>query len=192
MAMTVTELLRSLSRRGPWVWVAVLAATGLFAYYGSAGVRLWNAQARAASLDSRLSQMAGRQPPLGTLDQELRDMRQRLSQVHEMFDYSSADELTAIVTATASELEIGLRSVAIGDPRQERQSGIQYGVLPMTVVLQADLPDILRFMSLLSRAVPVVHVEELILSDLVKAPSAQILLMFHLSPEPIPDEQETG
>ena len=109
-----------------------------------------------------------------------------------MFDYSSADELTAIVAATASELEIGLSSVAIGDPRQERQSGIQYRVLPMTVVLQADLPDILQFMSLLSRAVPIVHVEDLILSDLVKAPSAQILLMFHLSPEPIPDEQETG
>jgi len=183
----LAELQRHLPRVKPWVAAAVLLAMCLLGYYAALGMRYWKASEQTASLTSQIHQLSGKGseglPEEKALAAELESQEQRWEKLYSLFSYPETDDLIAIVSATAQETPVDLMSVAVGDPQQKTRGGIQYQTQPMTITLQGEAPDIYRFLSLLYQEVPVTAVSGFRITGLEGAPSAQVHLLFHLSPQ---------
>ncbi|MEE9247649.1 MAG: hypothetical protein V3U79_03015 [Dehalococcoidia bacterium] len=195
MPKSLADLRRHLSRVKPWVAVAALLAIALLGYYAILGMRYMDASGEVTSLNSQiqlLSRRMGPTPPdIEPLKAELESQGQRLEVLRDLFAYQEADHLVGILADTAQETAVALGQVSVGSIRLEIQEEIKYRIQPMTATVQGESVDIYRFLSLLQQTVPVVSVSSINISGLEGFPSAQVQLLFYLSPEAASEKQET-
>ncbi len=195
MPKSLAELQRHLSRVKPWVAVAALLAIALLGYYSIMGMNYLNASGEVASLNSEiqlLSRRLGPTPPdMEALKAEQESLGQQLEGLRDLFGSREGDDLVAILSDTAQETAVALGQVAVGDSRPETQGEIQYRIQPMTATIEGEAVDIYRFLSLLQQKVPVASVKGIDISGLDGLASAQVQLLFYLSPEATSEKQET-
>ena len=187
MVSSLTELRQHLSRVKPWVGVAVLLAVALLGYYSVLGMRYLDASERVASLNSEIRQLTASLgkplPDEEALRAERESQEQRLKTVRSLFNYPESDDLVGVFSATAREAAVALGQVTVGDRRLEPLGEIHYWTQPMVATLQGETVDIFMFLSLLQQKVPMAQVVSISMSGLEGLPSAQVQLVFYLSPQ---------
>ncbi len=187
MARSLAQLRENLARVKPWVAVAVLLAIALLGYYAVLGTRYFNASEQVASMNGEIRQLTAklREPPLDeeALKAERESQKQQLEAMRSLFSHPKSDDLVGILSATAQETSVTLAKVAVADWRWELQGEIGYWTQPMTAMLHGETVDIYRFLSLLQQKVPVARVTSVNMSGLEAVPSAQVQVLFYLSPE---------
>ena len=195
MPKSLVELQRHLSRVKPWVAVAALLAIALLGYYSILGMRYLNASGEVASLNSEIQLLSRRlgpaSPDMEALKAEQESLGQQLEGLRDLYSYQEADDLVAIISDTARETAVALGLVAVADSHLETEGEIQYRIQPMTATIQGKAVDIYWFLSLLQQKVPVASVIGIGFSGLEGLPTAQIQLLFYLSPEAASEKQET-
>ena len=184
-----------LSRVKPWVAVAVVLATLVVGYYGILGARYFKVSQEFPSLTSQIQQLArgtsGQVPEEQLVLVELESVQLRLEELQNLFDYPETDDLMAIMSDTASEIPLTLRSITIGDASTEILNGTVFQVQPVNVTAKGKADSIYGFMSLLQEKIPVIVVTSIRLSDIDAKPNGQIDFIVYLSPE-AESEDEAG
>ena len=184
-----------LSRVKPWVAVAVLMATLVVGYYGILGARYFKVSQEFPSLTTQIQQLArgtrGQAPEGQLVMVELESVQLRLEELQSLFDYPETDDLMAIMSDTASEIPLTLRSITIGDASTEILNGTVFQVQPVNVTVKGKADSIYGFMSLLQKKIPVIVVTSIRLSDIDAKPNGQIDFVVYLSPE-AESEDEAG
>ncbi len=181
-----------MSKVKPWVWVAAILAVALFAYYSMLGSRYMNASGDVSSFNAEISDLAakikGTSPNVDALTAEQQALQAKLQDVQEGFVLSESDALIGIISITAQETGVSLGRVATSALGSEERNGIQFSTLPISVKLEGNTVDIYRFLSLLQQKVPVARVADITLTNLEGDPTAEVELLFFLSPEVPLDE----
>ena len=104
------------------------------------------------------------------------------------FMLSESDSLIGIISITAQETGVSLGRIATSPLGSQEKNGILFSTLPISVTLRGNTVDIYRFLSLLQQKVPVAQVADITLINLEGDPTAQVELLFFLSPEVPLDE----
>ena len=184
-----------LSKVKPWVAVAVLLATLVVGYYGVLGARYLKVSQEFPSLTSQIQQLArgprGQAPEEQLMMVELESTQLRLDELQSLFDYPETDDLMAIMSDTAREIPLVLRSITIGDASTEILNGTLFQVQPVNVKVKGKADSIYGFMLLLQEKIPVIVVTSIRLSDIDAKPNGQIDFVVYLSPE-AESEDEAG
>jgi hypothetical protein len=178
-----------LSKLRPWAVIAAAAATILFSFYAYQGWQYWLAwdELRALSLEkeritARLSQG---NPEVEQLTDELETQQQRLDQFEEMFDDSDSNRLIGILSSISWDTGVELPTISAGVPKSEVIGANRYQTQPMTIAVQGDIEAIYSFIRALRERLPFVSLANISISSPGEAASAQIGLVFYLSPQPI-------
>ena len=186
MAEALAKFRPYLSRVRPWIAVVVLLGVVLMGYYSILGMRYLGSSDDVASLNNEIRQLATRLgrtlPDEELLRAEQESQEQRLEAVRRIFSNPGSDQLVAILSATAQEAGVELQRISVAEGRGEIQGTVRYWFLPMDITLQGEALDIYRFLSLLQQKVPTTQVAGIGMSNLGASPSAQVDLLFHLSP----------
>ena len=195
MKEDLIKLKRMLSRVKPWVAVALALATLIVGYYGVLGARYFKVSQEFPSLTSQIQQLArgtrGQAPEEQLVMVEMESVQLRLEELQSLFDYPETDDLMAIMSDTASEIPLTLRSITIGDASTEILNGTVFQVQPVNVTVKGKADSIYGFMSLLQEKIPVIVVTSIRLSDIDAKPNGQIDFVVYLSPE-AESEDEAG
>lgn len=193
MPKNVAELRLYLSRVKPWAAVAVLCALILAGYYSIQGMRYWQAWEESKTMTSEIQQITqkldNRRPPLQETADGLETQQQELEELHSLFDYPNVGQLMGIVSGTAWETQVDLPSIAAGDPAVKTIDGLQYRTQALSITLRGDTEAIYRFLSRLYEKVPVVSVPNMSIANPGNNATAQVQLVFYLSPEPTSDDE---
>jgi outer membrane murein-binding lipoprotein Lpp len=183
----VAELRLYLSKVKPWVGVAVLCSLVLAGFYTIQGMKYWQAWEESRTMASETQQIAlkldNEAPRLQQVAADLEAQQQKLAELQVLFDYPDVGELMGIVSTTAWETQVDLPSIAAGDPGVEAIDGMQYRTQALTFTLQGDTEAIYRFLSRLYEKVPVVSVTNLSIANPGADATAQVQLVFYLSPD---------
>ena len=192
MAKSLAELQQVLSKVKPWVWVAAILAVALFAYYSMLGLRYMDASGDVSSFKAEISDLAAKlkstSPNVDALTAEQQVLQAKLQDVQEGFMLSESDSLIGIISITAQETGVSLGRIATSPLGSQEKNGILFSTLPISVTLRGNTVDIYRFLSLLQQKVPVAQVADITLINLEGDPTAQVELLFFLSPEVPLDE----
>ena len=194
MSQNSAQIRMVLSRVKPWLAVAVILGVLLLGYYTVQGFRYVQAWREEALLQKRVeavrAKMASASPVIqAKVSLEARELQ--LDELRRQFNYGSSDDLVAVVYRIAQETGMSLETVSAGEPQPQTVEQVVYDVRPMDVTLDGEISDLYRFLSRLHQEVPVAAASSIRLSALDAAPSAQVQLLFYLSPEPI-EEEQTG
>ena len=112
----------------------------------------------------------------------------RLENLHQLFDYPDTDSLLAIVSETARNAGLDLRSMSVSDGKIEPLGTLQFYVQPVTISVNGPSENVQEFLATLHDRVPVVAASNASMANLESEPVTQFQLRFFLSPEPIPEE----
>ena len=96
------------------------------------------------------------------------------------------------VASTAQESGVALISSSVGDVQTDTLGDMVYQVRPVGITLDGDVINLYRFLTRLQQEIPVVAASKVRLSNLDTSPSAQVQLLFFLSPEPFVEEEQAG
>ena len=192
MAQSLTELQQVLSKVKPWVWVAAILAVALLAYYSMLGFRYVNASGEVSTFKAEISDLApkikGTSPSVDALTAEQQTLQAKLQDVQEGFMISESDALIGIISTTAQETDVSLGRIATSPLSSQGENGILFTTLPISATLEGSTVDIYRFLSLLQQKVPPAQIADIKLTNLEGNPTAQVELLFFLSPEVPLDE----
>ena len=194
--MTVTQmvqLIRQFVQRSPLVVVSVAVTSAVLLYYGVLGVRYFKAIGQANKLTEQVDELTLQVrrivPDVAGLETELEQNAERGEELRKQFAYPISEDLLDAITITAEETAVDLRSMSVGDAAPQSVGALEYQVQPITVALQGETQAIVELLSELRKKVPVISVGGVQMSRLdSKAPSAQVELLFYLSPQPISDK----
>ena len=195
MIQKLTAYQRALPHVRPWVALAVALVIVLLAYYGLLGARYWTATSQIALTTQQINQITrvlrealpGASPAADGLEVQ----RQRINELGSVFRYRSRDDLVGIVAAIAEETSVSLTSLGLGERQTLEEEGILYQLQPMVIVVGGRMGDLDRFLARLSDTVSAVTVSNISIGGLESVPTANIELLFHLSPQ-ISDEESVG
>ncbi len=175
-----------------WVWVAAILAVALFAYYSMLGSRYMAASGDVSSFKAEISDLAAKlkstSPNVDALTAEQQALQAKLQDVQDGFMLSESDSLIGTISITAQETGVSLGRIATSPLGSQERNGILFSTLPISVTLRGNTVDIYRFLSLLQQKVPVAQVADITLTNLEGDPTAQVELLFFLSPEVPLDE----
>jgi hypothetical protein len=127
-----------------------------------------------------------------SLEQSVADLetqQQKLAELHGLFDYPDVGQLMGIVSATAWETQVDLPSIAAGDPGVKTIDGLQYRTQALSITLRGDSEAIYRFLFRLHEKVPVVSVPNISIANPNANSTAQVQLVFYLSPDLTSDDE---
>lgn len=110
----------------------------------------------------------------------------QLKALNGVFQYSSTDELLKIVADTALETGMTLISISSGESQIENVGPMDYQVGRVGLNLRGGPVDFSKFLALLRETVPVATATDIRFSKLDEDPSAQVTLLFFLSPVTVP------
>ena len=192
MSQNIAQLKLVFSRVKPWLAIAVVLGVLLLGYYAVQGIRYAQASREEASLQKQVeavrAKMASASPVIDA-EAKLEPLQLQLDELRSQFYYGSTDDLVAMVTRIAQETGMNLETVSAGEFQAQILEDVVYKVWPMGVTLDGEISDLYRFLSRLHQEVPVAAASSIRLSGLDVAPSAQVQLLFYLSPEPVEEEQ---
>jgi hypothetical protein len=188
----VAELRLYLAKIKPWAAVAVLCALVLAGYYSIQGWRYWQAWDESKAMTSETQQITRKLnngAPRLELATNLETQQQKIAELHGLFDYPDVGQLMGIVSDTAWETQVDLPSIAAGDPGVETIDGLQYRTQALAITLLGDTEAVYRFLSRLYEKVPVVSVPNISIANPSAEATAQVQLVFYLSPELTSDDK---
>lgn len=180
----------------PWAVVATFMAVVILGDLAFFGLGYWNASAMRDTLANQLAvvQRSG-VPSSDALEADIEAQEKRLEELQATFGDWPAYEIMAIAHDTAQQAGAVVESITAGELRSERQGAFDFQTQTMTAVVRGQTDDIYQFLTLLNREVPMA-VTDISLEDLDDpegSPSADLKLVFYLSPElpevPKPGEQ---
>lgn len=194
MGQDLSKLRHNLSRIKPWIAIAALVALALLGYYLLLGGRYWQASTAAASaredirtLERRMRAVSG---DVSLVSSDLSAQQVRIDALNGLFAVSSTDELLGIISATATDSAVELKSISSESPKEELLGNLEYHVQPVSITLEGPVDNFSRFLSLLQQKVPVVSAVNVRISGLDASPTARIQLFFYLSPHVIENTEE--
>jgi len=197
------QIRQLLVRLKSWIAVACILAVILIGYFAVQGIRYWRASSQESSilreisvLDRRIAAIS----PTGDMAAKIEALKQQLDanelllanrslQIEELnglFHYPSTDDLMKIVANTVQETGLNLISITAGEQRTEMVGPMAYQVREVGLTLGGEPADFYKFLAQLQEMVPVASATDLRLSKLDKDPSAQVTLLFFLSPVTVP------
>ena len=187
---------RYLPTLNPWIVMVVLTALGLLGYYAVLGIRYLDASRQSDSLAGKIDQLP-RVTSEGVLQNtglkaELELQEHKVEELRSLFSYTQTTEILATLSDTAQEARIDLTSMSVGDRTSEILGGSRYSIQPLTLGITGELSRIHRFLSTLHIKLPVTAIRDINMSNLDTTPSAQIQLLLFLSPQNVPEEDDTG
>ena len=197
MAMAIAALRERLYRVKPWIGIAVVVALGLAVFYGVQGIRYWMASQQLEPLKSRIIQidhsLQDTLPSPEAIEDELEGRQSLFEEWTGVFTYDGypdTDQLLASVSVTAFEAGVYLTSIVIDDQASITMEGLTYETLSLSLALTSDTHgDVNLFLSMLHQKLPIFVVSGIDLAGFGGEPSANMTLLFYLSPRP--EEKET-
>ena len=189
MGQDLSKLRKNLARVKPWMAVAAVVALGLLGYYLLLGARYWQASTASAAAREEIRDFERKMRAVPNdvllLSSELKGQQARVDALNDLFAVSSTDDLLGIISTTATESAVELRSISSDPPKQELLGNLEFDVQPVGISVQGPIDNFSRFLSLLQQKVPVVSARDVQISGLDGAPTARIQLVFYLSPHAI-------
>ena len=197
MAMAIDALRERLYRVKPWVGIAIVVALGLAVFYGVEGTRYWMASRQLEPLESKILQIDQSiqdiLPSSEAIELDLEERQLLFEEWTGVFTYDGypdTDKLLATVSGTAVEAVVNLTSIVIGDQASMNIDGLTYETLSLSLALTSKTHgDVFLFLSMLHQKLPIFDVSGIDLAGFGGEPSADMTLLFYLSPEP--EEKET-
>jgi hypothetical protein len=189
----LTEVRVYLSRIRPWAAVAGLCAAVLLGFYTLQGIEYWEAwkQSRdmTVEIDRITSKLDRGVPNNERAVEDLALQQQRLEYLRSVFEYPDVARLMGIVSTTSWDTGVDLPSISAGDPLLKEVNGMEYRTQVLTLTARGPVRDMYRFLASLHEKVKVVSVPSIsIANPSGDEASAQIQLIFYLSPQSISDK----
>ena len=171
----------------------MVVALVLVAYFAAQGYRYLDANRDTSAAEREISRLerAARSQTSGTTVQEAKLVENlvRLEDLRTLFDYPETDTLLAIMSETARQTGIDLRSMSVAEARVEPLGALQYQVQPISVSILGPTANVQDFLAALHDRVPVVAAAPPSMANLDSDDAVtQIQLKFFLSPEPLPEK----
>lgn len=190
----LTEVREYLSRIRPWAAVAALGAAVLLGFYTLQGMQYWEAWEQSRDMSAEIDRIERKLdrgvPNTGRAVQDLELQQQRQAYLRSMFEYPDAARLIGIVSTTSWDTDVDLPSISAGDPLFKEVGGMEYRTQVLTLTSRGTVQDMYRFLATLHGKVKVVSVPTIsIANPSGDEATAQIQLIFYLSPQSISDEK---
>ena len=173
--------------------VAVLGALVIAGFYGYQGYRFWTAWSGERSMakevhriNTKLSRVV---PEVATTKTNQERQEQRLEDLHSSYFDSSVGNIMNTVSATARNLNVELSSLSAGDPNYEPMGVLEYRVQGLTVTAEAPTQNLYKFIERLSTSMPVMEVTAITIGNPGEKATAQVQLVFYLSPRLLTEEE---
>ena len=203
MPQNLDQLRQLLDRLRSWVAVACILAVILIGYFAVQGFRYWRAWSQESSIVREISVLDRRiaaVSPTGDMAEKIEALKQQLEandllladrglqleELNGLFHYPSTDDLLKIVANTVQETGLNLISITAGELQTETVGLMAYQVREVGLTLGGEPADFYKFLAQLQEMVPVASATNLRLSKLDEDPSAQVTLLFFLSPVTVP------
>lgn len=193
MAKNSKDLHQYFSQVKAWAVVAVLGAIVLLGWYGLHGYRYWEAwsgiqsmTSQSQSINASLNQGI---PPMEAVEWGREVQEQELTRLQGLFNYPDIGQLMSTISRTAGENGVDLASIGAADPIPERLGDMEYVAQGMTLSVAAPPEDLYRFLARLHGKVPVMGVPSITMINPGADASAEIQLVFYLSPRPVSDDE---
>ena len=191
MAKNSKDLHQYLSQVKAWAVAAVLGAIVLLGWYGFQGFQYWQAWTgirTMASQSQRITASLGQGvPQLQTVAWERDVQEEQLGRLQGLFYYPDIGQLMSTISRTAWENGVDLASIGAGDPIPEVLDDMEYQAQSMTLSVDAPPEDLYRFLAQLHGKAPIMRVSSITMLNPGPAASAEIQLVFYLSPRPVSD-----
>lgn len=191
-----TAALKSrLSDLEPWARIAILAALALLLWTGFQGSRFVTATMELSPVENRIAEIEEetkqRIPEKETLLADLESARALFDRWKSTFSYDGyprTDSLVFIIANSAIEAGIDVKQVRFEPATRPfvTLGGINYQTQEVDLLLESEVSeDYNVFLFLLSKKVPSLEIEEVVLAGFDEEPFAQMKLLFYLGAEPV-------
>ena len=110
---------------------------------------------------------------------------QELARLQGLFNYPDIGQLMSTISRTAWENDVDLASIGAADPIPEKLGDMEYQAQGMTLSVAAPPEDLYRFLAELHGKVPIMGVSSITMISPGAETSAEIQLVFYLSPQPV-------
>ena len=193
MALDQSRLAQRFAGVKPWMALAAAISLALLAYYTVQGVWYWQALGDTSSINRELRTLdrkinsLSQTPPGASVDLEVQQAK--VQALEDLFDYSTTDDLLAVVSATARDSGLELRSIRSDVPRKEVLDDLEYEVRPVAIVTEGTIANLSQFLSMLQQKIPVATAPKVRIAGLDNLPIAQVQLDFYLSPTAVPEKE---
>ena len=114
---------------------------------------------------------------------------QELARLQGLFYYPDIGQLMSTISRTAWENDVDLASIGAGDPMPEQLGDMEYQAQGMTLGVAAPPEDLYRFLADLHGKVPIMGVSGITMINPGPGATAEIQLVFYLSPSPVSDAE---
>ncbi|MFQ6027559.1 MAG: hypothetical protein ACE5Q6_08710 [Dehalococcoidia bacterium] len=193
MPKNMKEIQEQLAHVKLWGVAAALGALALLLFYGFEVKTYWDAHTQTETMNYQMGQISRslRGGVGSNTSVDLANSTHKLQQLNGLFDYPQSDYILAILSSTARFTRVTLGSVSAGDPGIKFLDGAQYRSQPMSLTLKGSTDDIYRYLFSLHQQVPVMSVASINLTNTEDGigSTAEVNLVFYLSPQPISQEQ---
>ena len=193
MPKKLEELRPYLAKVKLWAVVAVVFATLVLGFYTLQGVRYWQAWKGINTMTIQIQHISAKldqgPPETRKVAMELESQERQLRELRSSFDYPDLGQLMGILSTTAWETKVDLPALASGDPNIKELGEIRYQLQPLTLSVQGTTEGIYQFLARLHEKVPVVVAPNISISSPGAGASAQVQLVFYLSPRAISDDE---
>jgi YD repeat-containing protein len=178
-----------LTRLKPWAVIATAASLILVSFYAYQGWQYWLAWDELRALGEekdRISRtVSADAPEAEQLAEELKAQQQRLVQFEDMLDHTDSNRLIGILSGISWETGVELPAISAGVARTEDIGTNRYQTQPMNITVQGDIEDIYSFILAVQEKLPIVSLASISVSSPGEEASAQVSLVFYLSPQSI-------
>ena len=187
MKSSFGDISKQLAKVKPWVGVAVVIGAALLGYYGFLGMNYLRASAEVSVLEEEIRTASASlrvpAPDIEALEKE-RDVQEgRLSAVRGVSANLHSDDLVGILVATASETDVYLSRVGVGEVKTDQLDEVRYETQSMSLAIQGEITDMFQFLTSVQRKIPLTSVPTLNITSRDEDSSAQVDMVFYMSPQ---------
>jgi hypothetical protein len=180
----------------PWAVIATAASLILVSFYTYQGWQYWLAWDELRELGQEKERISGKlstgAPEAEQMAEELEVQQQRLVQFEDMLEHTDSNRLIGILSGISWETGVELPAISAGAPRPEDIGANRYQTQPMSITIQGDIESIYSFILALQERLPIVSLANISVSNPGEEASAQVSLVFYLSPQLIAGAEEAN
>ena len=187
MTSSFGDIKKQLAKIKPWVGVAVVVGVALLGYYGLLGMNYLKASAEVSTLEEEIRAASASLrvpvPDTEALEKERDLQEERLSAVRSLSTNLHTDDLVGLLVATASETDVYLSRVGVGEVKSDQLAEVRYDTRSMSVGIQGEITDMFRFLTSVQRKIPLTRVPTFGITSADENSSAQVEMVFYMSPQ---------
>ena len=190
----LSEIRECLSRVKAWAAIAGLGAAVLLGFYTLQGLQYWEAWKGSRDMTAEIDRITRKLdrglPNTEQTAQDLDVQQVKVEYLRAMFEYPDAARLIGLVSTTSWDTGVDLPAISAGDPVFKELGGMEYRTQVITLTARGSVQNLYRFLASLHEKVKVVSVPNISIAN----PSgddatAQVQLIFYLSPQSISEEE---